>query len=325
MKTSELCKIRKVSQSRALNLLIVEDDPDDIYLVKQLLRQDDRKEYQIAHKEDLTSALLTVQNHEFDVVLLDLGLGEVQGLDTLNEMLDAAPCVPVIVLTGISDDSLGEEAIKRGAEDYLPKSEINSSLLSRTISYAIERHGLRLQLQLQAKTDILSGLPNRSAIFEKMEYAVDHSNRKALSFAVAMLDLDGFKQVNDKLGHRAGDELLRQITTRLRKELRRTDFAGRLGGDEFILLLHHYNSTDELLSVLEKKRRNLVKPMKIYSEKEIHLVEIGVSIGVVEWHPNCSVQQLLSEADRAMYRSKKKGKNQITLTRPGSASVAIAP
>ncbi|SMF20166.1 response regulator receiver modulated diguanylate cyclase [Alteromonadaceae bacterium Bs31] len=316
MNNPNLSKEMRDRKPPCLRILIVEDDLDDIYLVKQLLLQDERREYEITHKENLSSALLCVNQQEFDIILLDLGLGEIQGLDTLNEMLAGAPAVPVIVLTGINNDAVGEDAIKLGAEDYLPKSEINPSLLSRTLSYAIERHSLRLQLQLQAQTDILTGLPNRSAIFEKLEHAVDHSNRKTSLFAVAMLDLDGFKQVNDNLGHRAGDELLRQVATRLRKELRRTDFAGRLGGDEFILLLHHYKSTDELLSVLEKKRAKLIQPMKIYSEKEIHVVEIGVSVGVVEWHAGGSAQQLMSEADRAMYRSKHEGKNRITLSKP---------
>jgi len=301
-------------KARPLRLLIIEDDPDDFYLVNLMLQSDQRKSYEITHRNDLDSGLHAVQHESYDVVLLDLGLGETQGLDTLASVLNFANSIPTIVLTGSNDAELGEQAIKQGAEDYIPKGEASTSLLSRSISYAIERHNLILQLQQQATTDMLTGLPNRAAIFEKLENSVDHSNRKTISLAVAMLDLDGFKEVNDTLGHHAGDDLLRQIADRLRNELRRTDFAGRLGGDEFILVLHHYNNQEELVSVLEKKRKMLSDPIKLYVGDEVHVMQVGVSIGTAEWFPGCTAQLLISEADRAMYRSKSKGKNQITLS-----------
>lgn len=307
---------RHVTSSRdksTLEVLVAEDDPDDLYLLKQMLQQDTRKKYRIVHCDTLKQALAELRCQTFDVVLLDLNLGESQGLDTLKGIIAEGFKPPVIVLTGSSSESLGEEAIKHGAEDYLPKAEVNASLLSRSICYSIERHTLVLQLQQQATTDTLTGLPNRNALFDRLESAIESNGRVNDTLALALLDLDGFKQVNDSLGHRAGDDILRQIAGRLRKNLRRSDFAARLGGDEFVILFNHYRGTEELISVLEKKRDALVKPISLFANDDIHHFTLGVSIGAVEWGPTITAQKLISVADAAMYQSKHRGNNHITL------------
>lgn len=296
-----------------VHVLIVEDDPDDLYLLKQMLQQDFRRKFRTVHCSTLKQALTELRCQSFDIVLLDLNLGESQGLDTLKSITEVNFRTPVIVLTGSSKETLGEESIKHGAEDYLPKAEVNGSLLSRSICYSIERHALTLQLQEQATTDNLTGLPNRSALFDRLEMAIESNSRKHDTLAVALMDLDGFKQVNDSLGHRAGDDILRQMAGRLRKQLRRSDFTARLGGDEFVLLLNHYHSTDELVSVLEKKRDMLIEPMSLYANKKIHTFTLGVSIGAVEWVTGTSAQKMMSIADAAMYQSKNTGHNHITL------------
>jgi len=296
-----------------LHVLVVEDDPDDLYILKQMLQQDFRRKFRTVHCSTLKQALTELRCQSFDIVLLDLNLGESQGLDTLKSITEENFRTPVIVLTGASNDTLGEESIKNGAEDYLPKAEVTSSLLSRSICYSIERHALTLQLQEQATTDMLTGLPNRSALFDRLEASIESNSRKNDTLAVALLDLDGFKQVNDSLGHRAGDDILRLIAGRLRKQLRRSDFVARLGGDEFVLLLNHYHSTDELVTVLEKKRELLIEPMSLYASKKIHNFTLGVSIGAVEWVSGASAQKMMSIADAAMYQSKNTGQNHITL------------
>src|SRR5690606_40515977 len=100
------------------------------------------------------------------------------------------------------------------AEDFIPKFEVTTSLLSRSISYAIERYRLVVQLQNQALTDQLTQLPNRAAVYERLDSLISDCDRRAIRFGIALLDLDDFKSVNDNLGHRAGDDLLRQISAR---------------------------------------------------------------------------------------------------------------
>jgi len=305
---------------KILNVLIAEDDEDDLYLVRQMLERGERKRYRSVHCSTLKQTLAELQCQAFDVLLLDLNLGECQGLKTLEQVVSANKAVPIIVLTGTDDESLGEAAIRGGAEDYLPKAEVTATLLARSITYAIERHALVSQLQRQATTDALTGLPNRNALYQRLETTVENNHRQTATLAVAMLDLDGFKQVNDTLGHRAGDDILRQLAARLRKHLRKTDFVARLGGDEFIVLISHYHSTEELISVIEKKRDELIKPLHIFVKGCVEEVLLGVSTGLAEWQHDISIEHLMSIADSAMYQSKAQGNNTITLATTGNGS-----
>ena len=297
------------SASDIISVLVLENDADDLYLLRKYLTEDNRKRYRLESTDILKAGLEILLQRQFDMILLDLGLSDSQGIDTLKILVSHPNQLPIIVLTGADDHNLGEVAIKEGAADYIPKAELTTSLLSRSISYAIERHRLIRQLQEQAKTDALTQLPNRAAVFERLESLIYDSDRRSLTFGIGMIDMDDFKDINDNLGHRAGDDLLRQIATRLQKGLRRSDMAARLGGDEFIIIITHFNSEKDFLDVLEKKQAALGQPIALFANGAIHNVNPGVSIGACEWFSPMTAQQLLSAADKAMYASKRKGKN----------------
>ncbi|WP_199610780.1 two-component system response regulator [Flocculibacter collagenilyticus] len=295
------------------SVLLVEDDPDDIYLVRQMLKNHRSKVYDLKHEDNLEDATAYLEEHKIDVVLLDLGLRELQGLDTLSEFVYKNPFIPVIVLTGAGDNSVGEEAIKLGAADFIPKPEVSGQLLSRAIVFAVERHALLNQLQRQALFDDLTGLPNRTALFERLDTLISNFERSTNRMAAAMLDLDGFKEVNDELGHKAGDDVLVQFAERLNEHLRSSDTAARLGGDEFVLVMTNYNELDEILELLTQKLEDLTTPIRINTGNTHTERVIGVSIGIAEWRKGQTAEQLLTHADKAMYHSKKNGKNQVSI------------
>lgn len=295
------------SSPTEIRILAIEDDEDDSYLLARMLEQDTGKLYALETTDILQAGIEVLKQEQFDVVLLDLGLDQSQGLETLQRLLQEKLSVPIIVLTGSNQLSLGEQAIKAGAEDFIPKSDVSSSLLSRAISYAIERHRLIVQLQNQALTDSLTQLPNRTALYERLESLVKDSERSTINFGIGLIDLDGFKNVNDTFGHRAGDDLLRQIAARLQKSLRKSDMVARLGGDEFIIVVTHFHNSDEFMKVLTKKYHYLKKPIAIYANKQVHQIQLSASIGACEWQPPLSVQQIISLADKAMYKSKQGG------------------
>ncbi len=297
----------------AIRILAIENDPDDCYLLSRMLEQDPSKLYNLETTDILQAGVDILKHREFDIVLLDLGLSESNGLETLRLFLDQKFSLPVIVLTGAHQANLGEEAIKSGAEDFIPKFEASPSLLSRSIAYAIERHRLIVELQKQALTDPLTKLPNRAAIYERLDSLVTDSERSSINFGVGLVDLDHFKKINDTLGHRAGDDLLRQISARLQKNLRKSDMVARLGGDEFVVLVTHYRSSEDFLGVLTKKQHILHDPISLYAHNQIHQVSLMASFGACEWQPGLSSQQLISLADKAMYRSKEQGKGEIIL------------
>jgi len=154
-------------------------------------------------------------------------------------------------------------------------------------------------VKAEARTDELTGLPNRRALLERAEDLV-RSAARSRPAALLLLDLDGFKEVNDSLGHSAGDDLLRQVGPRLQEDLRAGDLLARLGGDEFAVLLPE-TSSDEARVLGTRLRERVLQPFTVEGVR----LHVGVSIGVSTWPaPAASVQELLRCADVAMYTAK---------------------
>ncbi|WNO07531.1 GGDEF domain-containing response regulator [Teredinibacter sp. KSP-S5-2] len=303
-----------MNSGRKISVLVIDDDYDDFYIVNRMLSSMQDISFNLLHVYDIESAETALQQSKVDVALLDLNLDKYMGINTLIHFKKSASEIPVIVFTGSNDEGMGELAIREGAEDYIPKNDVSASVLSRSICYAIERYELKVQLEKQLKTDVLTNLYNRAALFDRLEILIDYSQRAHDSkLAVALLDLDEFKGINDQYGHRSGDELLKQFGLRLKNHLRASDMAARLGGDEFVLVFTNYQSIDNLLLALKQKHENLVKPYKILVNSHVKEFVIGISIGICEWMPGMTPQKLLSYADEAMYESKRKGKNQLSI------------
>jgi len=131
---------------RTINILCIEDNPGDARLVKELLVDDSSKSYDFTHFESFESFENSSRDSEFDVVLLDLTLGDTSGIDTYEQMKKLLPETPIIVLTGLKDEALAEKTIQLGAQDYLIKDDINTALLTRSLRYAIDRNQLAIEL-----------------------------------------------------------------------------------------------------------------------------------------------------------------------------------
>lgn len=134
-------------KSNTLKILLIEDNPGDARLVQEMLKQEANPEYRLTHAESLSQGLDLMTQDQFDITLLDLNLPDSQGLTTLQRLYQIRPTTAVVVLTGMADDELGIQAIQAGAQDYLVKEEISSSLFTRFLRYAIERYQLLNNLQ----------------------------------------------------------------------------------------------------------------------------------------------------------------------------------
>ncbi len=300
------------ANDESTRILIVENDDDDVYLIKNLLGRDPTKQYEFEHCKRLDEGLSKASKLSFDVILLDLGLPDSEGIETLRSFSLAGLECPVIVLTGASDQTLGELSIKEGAEDYLPKKIVTTELLSRAIAYAIERYRLVVELRHRAEEDPLTGLPNRSMIYDKLEFMISQSERSNRQFSVVMLDLDKFKDINDTKGHRYGDQLLKTFSQRLKGIMRRSDYVSRYGGDEFFMIVSNYRDEKELTELMESKQRELSKPYTFSMDGKNHSQVVSVSIGVMTWEKGLSSGDMLERADQAMYRSKRKELGSLT-------------
>jgi diguanylate cyclase (GGDEF)-like protein len=177
--------------------------------------------------------------------------------------------------------------------------------MSQSISAALTQFRHSQDLSIKSITDLLTGLPNRRALDEELDRAISRAKRNKTLLAVCMLDLDGFKPINDKYGHEVGDKVLQIIGQRLRKNLRKTDFVARLGGDEFVLLFENINYIENLDSVISKIGDDILAPIDSENEN-INTINIGLSMGVAVYslEQDANIDTLLRLADIAMYESK---------------------
>lgn len=188
-------------------------------------------------------------------------------------------------------------------ERNMENNIVSVLMIARDIS---ERKSHEIQLRHQATHDALTGLPNRVLVLDRLQQSMQHAQRNGHHLAVVYLDVDHFKNVNDTLGHAAGDELLQQVSTRLAATLRAVDTVGRQGGDEFILLLPDISRSLEIASVAEKILAVLSFPFLV-GEREVH---VSASLGVAVYPADGEdAEVLLSRADIAMYRAKEEGRN----------------
>jgi diguanylate cyclase (GGDEF)-like protein len=170
------------------------------------------------------------------------------------------------------------------------------------------------QLRYLATHDALTGLPNRALLEDRIGQAIALGGRSGQSFAVMVLDLDRFKSVNDSMGHRAGDELLKEVALRLRGVVRGPDTVARIGGDEFVLILQSVTGREECLRVAERALAALALPIHIQGVELRATCSIGIA-----FHPDDgdSGASLLNHADVAMYGAKQRGRNNIQCFTPG--------
>jgi len=169
------------------------------------------------------------------------------------------------------------------------------------VSTAIERVRMQEQLLHMARHDALTGLPNRQLFLDRLDAAISRALRSGGGFALLYLDLDHFKQVNDRHGHAAGDLLLCEVARRLLRAVRDVDSVGRIGGDEFVVLLEAVDSAADVARIVGKIALLLADPATIGGRQ----VPIGASVGVALYPEHGSrAAELLEQADVAMYRNK---------------------
>lgn len=292
----------------AFHVLVVEDDFDDFYLTEHSLRGSKIHSYVLTRAKSLEQAFSLMAKESFDAVLLDLGLKDSDGLETLRQFLDAYVTVPVIVVTGVDDEQLGEDAVKLGAYNYIPKKNLGQESLTRHVNFAIEHSKQISKIKSLALVDVLTQLPNRRALEQHLQQRISYASRSNSTecFAVAMIDLDGFKQVNDQYGHAVGDEVLKAVAQCLMEECRASDFVARLGGDEFVYVLEHIAESQQVIKLLERQRKK-IEALAIGNNWSIS-ASVGFFLAPSGIH-DTTPEQMLKWADEALYQAKKEGKN----------------
>jgi diguanylate cyclase (GGDEF)-like protein/PAS domain S-box-containing protein len=425
-----------VTKDSIKTILLIQHNPAEARHLREIFAAQAQPGAKVTHVECMGDAENYLAEHEVDIILLDLGLPDVQGLEAVLRTHAAAPQIPLVVLTGLGDEPLGAQAVEEGAEDFLIRGQIEPRGLLRALHYAIRRkrmeealfaekeraqvtldcigdavistdvagnvtflnptaerltgwpqqeavgrpigevfhildattrqiipnrmelavaqdrsvhlpencslvrrdglevsiedsaspihdregrsagavvvfrdasatRAMALEIVHAAQHDVLTGLPNRLLLIDRVDQAIAFAQRHNNKVAMLFLDLDGFKHINDSLGHSTGDELLKSIAARLLECVRRADTVSRTGGDEFVVLLSDLDQLKDVTDLATRMLRTVANPHSI-DNHDLHVTtSIGVSI-----YPDDGLDAatLIKNADTAMYQAKDGGR-----------------
>jgi diguanylate cyclase (GGDEF)-like protein/PAS domain S-box-containing protein len=440
-----------VSKQTIKRILLIEDNLGDARLLQLMLNEPGAYPTELTHVERMSAAEQYLAEHAVDLILLDLGLLDAQGLGAVRRAHAASPHVPLVVLTGMDDEAQAGQALQEGAQDYLIKGQIDTRGLLRALRYAIERksaeealfiekeraqvtlnsigdavactdisgrvtflnlvaekmtgwqrqeavgqplaeifrildatsretipnpmemtvgqdrgvhlpsscilirrdgfeipiedsiapihdregqatgavivfrdvsaaRAMAVQMTHSAQHDFLTGLPNRMLFNDRVSRAIALAPRHRKKVAVLFLDLDGFKHINDSLGHPTGDKLLQSIAVRLGACIRSTDTVSRQGGDEFVVLLSEVEHEEDPAITARRILRAVAEAHSI-DQHDLHVTtSIGVSI-----YPDdgLDAETLIKNADTAMYQAKENGRQSYQFFKPAMNARAV--
>ena len=289
---------------KPLRLLLVEDSENDATLLIEYLRQGGYEpDYtRVDNEKALTAAL---DQHDWDLVIADYTMPGFSGTSALAMVRDRGLEVPFIFVSGTIGEEIAVDAMKNGADDYIIKNNLNRLIPAinrelRDAEVRRERSKAEERIRHLAYYDSLTDLPNRTLFQNRLEMAVANALRTRNPLSVLIMDLDGFKEINDTMGHLMGDAVLREIGHRLQLELRESDTVARLGGDEFAVMLPGVGQTGAELAA-RKLIAAVQEPLTI---EGLNLdVHGSVGIAIAPEH-GTEAEVLVQRADVAMYVAK---------------------
>lgn len=291
-----------------MRVLLVEDSPGDTELLRRSLAESSEQCFELTVARSFSAAMACARRGGSDVILLDLGLPDSRGVESVQDLALAVPRIPIVVLTGLDRESAALEALRHGAQDYLVKGESEPRQIVRSLRYAIERKAFEAVLAERAHFDSLTGLVNRSLFHDRLEHALARARRAEKRLALMFVDLDAFKTVNDTLGHEVGDQVLKAVAGVLCGVARECETVARLGGDEFTVVLEQIDARSDAEAVAKRMLAAFEAPLRIPGKQVRVTCSIGIAI-FPDSATNC--ETLLRHADSAMFSAKARGRNGV--------------
>ncbi len=312
--------------TRRFRILVVDDDRDAADLLTKWLAMEGYESFSAASGAE---ALERIARDRPDLILLDLLIPPPDGIQVIRAVKKdrMMSTIPVVVMTVKRDVSSKVEALKSGADDFIVKpfhfdeldAVLRSSLKKRYLYASLERANRQLKeanekLLKLSVTDDRTNLLNDRYLRRRLQEEFKRAVRYSTPLSVMMLDLDHFKQINDKYGHDCGDQVLREFGRLVTENAREIDIVGRFGGEEFLMLLPN---TDGIRAAIVAERVRKAAEEHVYRYKEL-LVRVTVSAGIASVPANREARtegDLLKAADTALYRAKQASRNKVIVDR----------
>lgn len=292
-------------RSREIDVLYIEDQDSDAERVHQLLQDIDDWSIQFKHERDPKTGLELLESSKYELLLLDYHLNGFSGDDVLRRIESDNLKLPVIILTGRGNETLASEVIRKGADDYLPKNDLSSHSLERSISFVLNKFETQKNLLKQAQRDELTGLYNRSYFREQLQRMLESDLTGGLFF----LDLHQFRVLNDVFGYALGDKLLTEQADRLRSSIDNLECQlARWNGDVFSILLHEQNQVKSLEKIADQLMATVRDPFTV-NNQEFYL---RAKMGVITITENTDdPESVITNAELALSEAKKNGRKNI--------------
>ena len=295
----ELCSKPQEEPYRAL---VVEDSLTASAAIERTLARIDVQTRVIARPQQVLEQLAAFQP---DLILMDMFMPGCTGIEAARVIRQRPEflSIPIVYLSGDAHIPMQVEALRLGGDHFLTKP-YNPVVLNAVVQSKIERYRT---LRRAMERDSMTGLYNHRSIKEKLATALQQAEAAGQPLAVAMLDIDHFKQINDRYGHPMGDQVIRNLAWFLRQRLRRTDLIGRYGGEEFLVLLPDADAV-QAARLLDRIRQDF---SQIRHPSDASWCQATVSGGVSVLQPGSSAEALIQQADAALYAAKHGGRNRI--------------
>jgi diguanylate cyclase (GGDEF)-like protein len=285
-------------------ILVADDDEVVLDLIDTFLKDNGYDSILVNNGYEAVDAF---KQHSPDLALLDADMPEMDGFQACEiiRTIPGSRQTPIVMVTVLSDDASVNLAFAVGAEDYITKP-IHWAVLRQRIRILLDRKEAQERIQHQATHDELTDLPNRTLFMDRLRSAISMCSRRKSQMGLMFVDLDRFKMVNDDLGHAAGDQLLKDVASRMLSCIRHSDTVARIGGDEFTVVLSEISVIEDPKNIADKILKSLQEPFALEGEE----VTISGSIGITIYPQDGEdIETLLRNADHSMYLAKKRGRN----------------
>nr|WP_315013925.1 diguanylate cyclase [uncultured Campylobacter sp.] len=300
--------IDRLKNNKQYKVMVVEDVMQTRNDVKKILQNLQFQVFTAAHGEEAMNYF--ADNPDIKLVVSDYDMPVKDGSEVLKELREQKDKneLGVIMMTSANENVSGAVFLKNGANDFIAKPFLKEELICR-VNNTIENMENINKIANFANKDFLTGLFNRRYFYDDMQGYLASLEENPMPYAVAVIDVDGLKNINDKYGQDSGDKILKLLAKKLIDDTKSSDIAARFGGGEFCVLLKNVSQEDAVKFFVGLRAAIASNPVNIKNES----VKISVSIGVTFGKSDYNVDEILELADEALYRAKQNGRNRVEI------------